>query len=160
MKSKELELYSDFLIANSGQATATGLAEVLGQAVSHDPITRFLSEREYTSKDLWRAVKAKVREIERDDGCLIFDDTIQEKAWTDKNDIICWHFDHSKGRSVKGLNLLNALYHTGGISLPVAFEIVKKPVQFCDVATRQVKRASEVTKNEQLRAMIQSCVIN
>uniref|UniRef100_UPI001596DCC8 hypothetical protein n=1 Tax=Candidatus Regiella insecticola TaxID=138073 RepID=UPI001596DCC8 len=94
MKSKELELYSDFLIANSGQATATGLAEVLGQAVSHDKITRFLSEREYTSKDLWRAVKAKVREIERDDGCLIFDDTIQEKSWTDENDIIWWHFDH------------------------------------------------------------------
>ncbi|MCX2956246.1 MAG: hypothetical protein K7J15_00100, partial [Candidatus Regiella insecticola] len=50
------------MIANSGQATATGLAEVLGQAVSHDKITRFLSEREYTSKDLWRAVKAKFRE--------------------------------------------------------------------------------------------------
>nr|WP_218014725.1 hypothetical protein [Candidatus Regiella insecticola] len=85
---------------------------------------------------------------------------LQEKAWTDENDIICWHLDHSKGRSVKGLNLLNALYHSGGVSIPVAFEIVKKPVQFCDVATRQIKRASEVTKNEQMRAMIQSCVIN
>jgi hypothetical protein len=36
MKSKELELYSDYLIASSGQATATGLAEVLDQAISHD----------------------------------------------------------------------------------------------------------------------------
>lgn len=160
MKSKALELYSDFLISNSGQATATGLSEVLEQAVSHDQITRFLSEREYTSKDLWRAVKGKVREVERKEGCLIFDDTIIEKAWTDENDIMCWHYDHSKNRSVKGINLLNALYHSNGVSIPVAFEIVKKPVQFCDIATRQVKRASQVTKNEQMRTMIQSCVIN
>lgn len=44
--------------------------------VSHDKITRFLSEREYTSKDLWREVKSVVRQIERAEGVLIFDDTI------------------------------------------------------------------------------------
>jgi hypothetical protein len=49
--------------------------------VSHDQITRFLSEREYTSKDLWREVKPAVRQIEQDGSYLIFDDTIQEKAW-------------------------------------------------------------------------------
>lgn len=160
MKSKGLELYSDYLIASSGQATATGLAEVLCQAISHDQVTRFLSEREYTSKDLWFETKETVRKIEDEDGCLIFDDTIQEKAWTDENDIICWHFDHCKGRSVKGINLLNALYHSQDVSIPVAFEIVKKPIQFCDVETRKVKRASEVTKNEQMRAMIHACVNN
>jgi hypothetical protein len=55
----------------------------------------------YTSKDLWGEVKATVRQIEQEDGCLIFDDTIQEKAWTDENEIMCWHYDHCKGRSLK-----------------------------------------------------------
>ncbi len=44
-------------------------------------------------------------------GYLIFDDTIQKKVWTDENEIICWHYDHCKERSVKGINLLNALNH-------------------------------------------------
>jgi hypothetical protein len=30
------------------------------------------------------------------------------------------------GRSVRGINLLNALYHSGGVSIPVAFELVRK----------------------------------
>lgn len=36
--------------------------------VSHDTIPRFLSVREFTSKDLWREVNPVIRQIERDDG--------------------------------------------------------------------------------------------
>jgi len=53
-------------------------------AVSHDRILQFLSAQEYPSKELWRQVKATVRSIDREGGVLIFDGTIQEKAWTDK----------------------------------------------------------------------------
>jgi hypothetical protein len=56
--------------------------------VSHDSITRFLSAQDYASKDLWQQVKKTVRTIERDDGVLIFDDTIQEKAWTDESELM------------------------------------------------------------------------
>lgn len=128
--------------------------------MSHDQVTRFLSEREYTSKDLWREVKTVVRQIEKEESYLIFDDTIQEKAWTDENEVVCWHYDHCKGRSVKGINLLNALYYTDEVSIPVAFEVIRKPLQFCDLKTRRVKRASEVTKNELLRTMLKTCVNN
>lgn len=160
MKKAELELYTDYLISTFGAATATGLSSMVDGDVSHDRVTRFLSEREYTSRDLWRQVKSTVRQIEREDGVLIFDDTIQEKAWTDENEVMCWHFDHCSGRSVRGINLLNALYYSGDVSIPVAFELVRKPLQFCDVKTRQVKRASEVTKNELMRSMIATCVNN
>jgi hypothetical protein len=160
MKKEKLELYTDYLISNNSYATATGLSAMLDGDVSHDQVTRFLSERDYTSKDLWRQVRSTVRQIERETGCLIFDDTIQEKEWTDENEIMCWHYDHCKGRTVKGINLLNALYHSGEVSVPVAFEVIRKPIQFCDVATRQVKRASVVTKNELMREMINTCVLN
>jgi hypothetical protein len=160
MEKEKIELYTDYLICNQGFATATGLSAMLDGEISHDQMPRHLSAREYTSKDLWGKVKPIVRQIERDDGCLIFDDTVQEKAWTDENEVMCWHFDHCKGRTVKGINLLNALYHSGDVSVPVAFEVVRKPHQFCDVKTRKVKRASAVTKNELLRAMIAACVAN
>lgn len=160
MKKAELELYTDYLISTFGAATATGLSSMVEGDVSHDRVTRFLSERDYTSRDLWCQVKSTVRQIEREEGVLIFDDTIQEKAWTDENEVMCWHFDHCSGRSVRGINLLNALYYSGEVSIPVAFELVRKPLQFCEVKTRQVKRASEVTKNELMRDMIATCVNN
>ena len=160
MNNELLELYTDYLISSFGAATATGLSEMVDGTVSHDRVTRFLSERDYTSRDLWLQVKKTVREIERDAAVLIFDDTIQEKPWTDESELICWHFDHGQNRTVKGMNLLNALYHSGGVSIPVDFRLIRKPIQFCDVATRQVKRASEVTKNELLQDMFLRCVHN
>lgn len=112
--------------------------------MSHDQITRFLSKNEFTSKDLWKRVKHTVRDIESEDGCLIFDDTVQEKKWTDESDIMRWHFDHTIGKSVRGINILNALYYSNEVSIPVAFEIIKKPIQFSDIKTKKVKRVSEV----------------
>ena len=160
MDKRKLELYTDYLISNYGYATATGLSAMVNGAVSHDQITRFLSEREYTSKDLWLSVKAAVRQIEQDDGVLIADDTIAEKMWTDENEVVCWHYDHAKGRLVKGINLLNMLYHSREVSLPVAFEVIRKPLLFCDLQTHQIKRISLVTKNELMREMICSCLAN
>jgi hypothetical protein len=160
MNKEKLDLYTDYLISNMGYTTATGLSSMLDGEISHDSVTRFLSARDYTSKDLWLEVKPTVRKIEEETGCLIFDDIIQEKRWTDENEVICWHYDHCQGRSVKGINLLNALYHAGDVSIPVAFEVIKKPIQFCDVKTKQLKRMAIITKNELMRAMIQQCLNN
>jgi hypothetical protein len=101
-----------------------------------------------------------VRKVEGKDGVLIFDDTIQEKPHTDENEVMCWHYDHSKGRTVRGFNLLNCLYHVKGVSIPVAFELIKKPVEYCEIKTRKRKRASLVTKNELMREMVKVCVQN
>ncbi len=128
--------------------------------VSHDRITRFLSSEDYDSKTLWRLVKPMAREIECEDGVLIFDDTIQEKPHTDENEIITWHFDHTRNRSVKGINLLNCVYHADGMSVPVAYEIIHKPIEFTDKDTGRSKRRSEVSKNELMRRMLRVCENN
>ena len=160
MDKKLLDLYSDYLLSSFGATTATGLSSLLDGQISHDQVTRFLSQAEYTSKELWHQVKSVVRTIEREDGVLIFDDTIQQKPHTDENELICWHFDHSTNRSVKGLNLLNCIYQAGDVSVPVAYELVRKPILFCDRQTRRVKRKSEVSKNQLLRQMLRTCQQN
>jgi hypothetical protein len=160
MDKEHLELYTDYLLSTFGSATATGLSGMVNGQVSHDQVTRFLSDREYTSKDLWHKVKPMVRKVEREDAALILDDTIQEKPYTDENEVMCWHYDHSKGRAVQGFNLLNCLYQVGDISIPVAFELIKKPIQYCDLKTHKLKRASLVTKNELMRAMLDVCAQN
>jgi hypothetical protein len=101
-----LELYSDYLSASTRKTTATGLSELAGGAISHDQITRFLSGEELNGKLLWLKTKKLIRHYENGEGCLIFDDTIVEKACMDGNEIVCWYYDHSKGRNVKGINIL------------------------------------------------------
>src|SRR5215510_13881172 len=105
---KEMDLYTDYLLSSFGKTTATGLSNLLSGSISHDKITRMLSGQEYTSKDLWQSVKSLVRAYETEDACLIFDDTIIRKPYTDENEIVCWHWDHSKNRNEKGINLLTA----------------------------------------------------
>ncbi|MDQ7017402.1 MAG: transposase [Gammaproteobacteria bacterium] len=158
MKTQDLfELYSDYLQTSFGATTATGLSKMLNGQVSHDQVTRFLSEKDYSSKDLWKALKKEIREVEDETGVLIFDDTVQEKPHSKENDLICWHFDHTVGRSVKGINLLNCVYHSKGVSLPVAFEVIKKPIRFSDIKSQKEKRKSVITKNEMLRNMLLTC---
>ena len=142
-----LELYTDYLLSSFGATTATGLSATLEGAVSHDQVTRFLSREDYNSKTLWQQVKPMVRVMEQPDGVLIFDDTIEEKPHTDENELISWHFDHSQNRSVKGINILNCVYHAGSTAVPVAYELIRKPLLYRDAKTSRLKRKSEVTKN-------------
>lgn len=160
MDKNLLDLYSDYLLSSFGPTTATGLSALLEGQISHDQVTRFLSQETYTSKTLWQQVKPMLRSVERADGVLIFDDTIQAKPHTDENELICWHFDHTQNRAVKGINLLNCVYQIDEITIPVAFELVRKPVLFSDRQTRQGKRKSQVTKNQLLRQMLQTCQHN
>lgn len=160
MTKELLDLYSDYLLSSMGATTATGLSRLLDGAVSHDQITRFLSEKVKTSSDLWRVVKPLVRQIESEAGVLIFDDSIEEKPHTDENDIICWHYDHTQGRNVKGINFLTALYHSRNVSLPVAFQLVAKTESYLDKKSGKLKRRSPTTKNEHYRQMLQASVRN
>lgn len=71
------DLYSDYLIVNPNQATARGLAALVEGNVSHDAITRSLSEQTYGSAQLWQVVKPMGRQIQQPDGVLILDDTVE-----------------------------------------------------------------------------------
>jgi DDE superfamily endonuclease len=163
MTDKELlDLYSEYLISSFGATTGTGLAALLDGAVSHDRIQRFLARRDFTSADLWQLVKPHVRAIEQDDGGLIIDDSIAEKPYTDENDIIAWHYDHSVGHAVKGINFLSALYHAPGpdIALPVGFRVVAKTEQYVDKKDGKTKRRSPISKNEHYQALIHQAAAN
>ena len=161
---REMDIYTDYLLSSSGQVTATGLSNLLEGSLSHDKITRMLSGQSYGSKDLWHEVKSLVRVHESEDACLIFDDTIISKPYTDENEIVCWHWDHSKNRNEKGINLLTAFYHTQSatasepLRIPVSFECVKKTVHFTDSTTGNEKRKSAVSKNEMMRTMLQQAI--
>ncbi len=155
-----LDLYSDYLISSFGQTTATGLATLLQGGISHDQVTRFLASQPRTAADLWKIAKPFVRRIQSDQATMIVDDSIAEKPYTDENDIICWHYDHSHQRIVKGINFLTALYHSQGVSLPVGFALVAKTEHYIDKKDGKEKRRSPITKNESYRTLLAQAIQN
>jgi hypothetical protein len=160
MKDILLDLYTDYLISSNHYRTATGLSAILDGEVSHDKITRFLARKNYSSKALWGFVKPNIRELETEDGVLIFDDTLEAKPYTDENELICWHYDHVSGKNMKGVNILSALVRYGDTALPIAFETVVKPILYCDIKTKKVKRLATQTKNEMFRNMVSQSIKN
>jgi hypothetical protein len=160
MNKPLLDLYTDYLISSFGPTTATGLSRLVNGEVSHDQVTRFLASPPKTSADLWRIVKPMLHQVESPDGVLILDDSIEEKPYTDENDLICWHWDHSNQRHVKGINFLTAFYATETVSLPVAFDLVTKTEFYIDPKSGKQKRRSTLTKNARYRMLLQICVHN
>jgi hypothetical protein len=94
-----LDLYTDYLLTSFGPTTATGLAALLPD-LSHNQVTRFLSQQELTDKDLWKIVNPLLRRIQSDDAVIILDDLLEEKPYTDPSELICTHFDHVTGRYI------------------------------------------------------------
>ena len=161
MNDKELlDIYTDYLISSFGLTTGTGLSRLLDGLIIHDRIQRFLASPVKGGADLWKVVKAYVRQIEGDDGVLIVDDSISEKPYTDENEIICWHYDHSKGISIKGINFITAMYHAQDVSLPVSYQVVEKTEFYTDKKTGKEKRRSSLTKNERYQQLLRQAAHN
>lgn len=121
-----LDIYTDYLISSFGLTTGTGLSRLLDGAISHDRIQRFLASPAKGGAAFWQIVKPYIRQIQGDAGVLIVDDSISEKPHTDENDIICWHYDHTSGQTIKGINIISVLYHVHEVSLPVSYHVVTK----------------------------------
>lgn len=60
----DLDLYTDYLLSSFGQTSATGLSRLLNNSISHNDVTDFLNQTEYTSKALWQQAKPFVRQID------------------------------------------------------------------------------------------------
>jgi hypothetical protein len=162
MKSaKLLDLYSDFFTSSPNIVSALVSSKVLGGTYSHDSITRMLAQKEISQQDYWKPVKPTVRRIESDDGAITIDDTIEHTPYSDENEIVAWHYDHTSGTSVKGINILTFTYVNTEIEptikLPVAFEIIRKDLITKDKTGKEIRQSS-VNKNELLRQRLKVLV--
>ena len=154
-----LDLYTDYLLRSTGPATATGLSRLLDGALSHDHVTRWLSQTTYGPADIWRQAKPLIRQAEArrpagEFAVLIVDDSVLEKEHTDANELICTHWDHRQQRYVKGLNFVSLRYQAGELALPIAVELVRKTVPVYQPKTQKTSYQRPFTKNEYLQQML------
>jgi hypothetical protein len=167
-KSHLLDLYTDFLMTAPGAVSALVMSKMLQDAYSHDSITRMLAQDELDQSLFWKLIKPTIRQVESEDGVISVDDTIENKPYSDENELICWHFDHTVGKSVKGINIVtfnySSQYEDLTMKLPVAFELVRKDklVEKTEkkdgkFITRIVRQAS-ISKIELVRNRLQTLV--
>src|ERR1039457_3304128 len=78
-----LNLYCQYIMSSGTNYTATNLSEHC-PGLSHDDVTRFLKNNHFTPSMLWKKVKSIL--VESATGYLLFDDSVQDKNYSDKID--------------------------------------------------------------------------
>src|SRR4051794_29074076 len=156
-RSELVDLYTDYLLSSCGPATATGMSAALDNRISHDIITDLLNSDYISSKRLWATVKPMCAEIEQEDAVLIIDDSVEAKPYTECNELIGWHFDHTRGQSIKGVNFISAIYQSWEMSLPVGVAFVRKDIAYTDKHGKEKMKAA-VSKHQHFRDLVKhSC---
>ena len=116
--------------------TCTRLSEVMN--ISHDSANRFLLREAYEPRDLFNEAAGL---LNLNGGTLSADDTVLDKPYSHKMDLVGYFWSGKHHRVVKGINLLT-LYYTDpqGRHLPVNYRVIDK--------------AENKTKNEYFREML------
>jgi hypothetical protein len=165
-----MDLYTDFLTSSPNIVSAGLISDVLNKSYSHDSITRMLSQPILDGKAYWQSIKKSVRQIEKADGVIAIDDTLEEKPYSEENELISWHFDHSQGRSVKAINIVTYTYVNPDfdltVKLPVAYDLVRKDSFQTKTAKKKGKfetkttACASISKNELVRNRLHTLVFD
>lgn len=134
-----IKTYTDYITyAANLRTSATDLADSLTTVGSHDEVTRWLVESNYTPDDLWGEVK---NHVDLDEGYLVVDDTVIEKPHSseDHSDLVKWCWSDGY---VKGINLVKVLWVRGDLVIPIDYRIIAE--------------SDDATKNEILREMLRT----
>ena len=105
--------YIEYVIATTGNYTCTNLANHLegAQAVSHDTISDYLRRDKLTPRGLWEVVKPLIANVP--DAYLIFDDSVQDKRYATKIELVYRQWSGAEHGVVEGIGVVN-LVHTRG----------------------------------------------
>lgn len=139
-----LNLYMSYLQATSVRFSALALSEVSPMDMSHDSISRWLKDKKFLSKRIWK----KVKRLISGKGFLVVDDTVVIKNRSGKMEIVSVQYSGTTHCKVKGINVITLAWY----SLETG-ELIPIDVRICD-HTRRGKKGWK-TRNDLLREMVQ-----
>jgi hypothetical protein len=117
--------YIEYLIATPGNYTCTHLADHLEgeQEQSHDAISDFLRREKLTPRGLWEVAQSLLEDEPQ--SYLIFDDSVQDKRYSHKIELVKLQYSGAEGGLVKGIGVLNLLHSSGtnGEFYPIDYRI-------------------------------------
>jgi hypothetical protein len=119
--------FIDFLLAVPTQATATEAVRTqpaTTNPAAHDAYTRLLHRLEPDSEALWAEVQP---DVGRTAGVLVLDDTVLDKPYARKMDLVHRLWSGKHHRVVRGIGLLTLLWTDGDRHLPCDYRVYDKP---------------------------------
>jgi hypothetical protein len=121
------ELYCKFLEVTSCRYSAVSLSEVTPEdiPISHDSITRWLSNAKVQPKDIWEVASREISILPQEHkGILAFDDVVINKSRSEKMEIVNWQYSGTDKGVVKGIGVVNALWQTSKDNyIPIDYRI-------------------------------------
>jgi hypothetical protein len=121
-RCKDLD-YIHFLIASVDVFTCTEAAKCQPSGIdspSHDAFTRLLQRQPPDTDALWNEVNDIVQ---LQNGFLVADDTLLDKPYAKKMDLVHRQWSGKQHRIVNGINVCTLLWTNGSAMIPVDFRI-------------------------------------
>ncbi len=119
------ELYCTFLQVTSQRYSAFSLSEVSPLSLSHDAVSRWLSETYCQPKHIWEAAQSDVLKTH---GIIIADDSILDKSRSEKVELVHWQYSGNEHDVIKGIGMLNMLWkRDDGEIMPMDYRIYHPP---------------------------------
>ena len=125
------DLYCSFLQVTCQRYSALTLADISPVKLSHDAVSRWLTDTKCQPKDIWEAAKGEVLSA-NNQGIIIADETVIDKSRSDKIELTSWLYSGTEHEIVKGIGLLNFLWQKDGPDgekevVPIDYRIYQPP---------------------------------
>lgn len=119
-----LKLYSNFLIANQNRYSGVELSKTsLANNISHDAVSRWLANSNFTPSSLWNQVKSL---INLKSGYLVGDDTLLNKKYSRANELAKKQYSGNEHNLINGICSVNLLWTNEKEYIPVDYRIYQK----------------------------------
>jgi hypothetical protein len=136
--------YVEYLISTPINYTGSNLADHL-DGVSHDAVTDYLARERHTARQLWELAHALVDDSS--DAFLIIDDSVQDKRYSRKIELVKRQYSGNQHGIVAGIGVVNLLHSAGaeGDFYPIDYRIY-------------APNADGKTKNDHFREMLLAAI--
>jgi len=99
--------YCQYLLSSPVNRTLTNFADHV-EELSHDAINRFLRSETMTPRLVWDNVKGDI--VPHPNGCIVFDDTVLDKDFSRKIELVRRQYSGNAHGLVKGIGMVNCVY--------------------------------------------------
>jgi DDE superfamily endonuclease len=99
--------YCQYLLSSQINYTLTNFADHV-ERMSHDAVNRFLRREKMTSRLVWDNVRDQITPDEG--GCIVFDDTIIDKDFSHKIEMVRHQYSGNAHGVIKGIGMVNCVY--------------------------------------------------
>lgn len=107
-------------MAASGGWSGVGLSKVTSDDMAHDAVSRMLARGELSPESVWCEAESMV---DSSTGFLVVDDTVVDKSFAEKIELVRWQWSGTHHDVVKGIGVITLLWTDSERHVPVDFRV-------------------------------------